>query len=485
MRTIVAVEPRGDDTIAVKLYKAPVTFAGARVPLLFDCNPDQMPPWTVAGAVLQHGRTIYDKLRQHDAIKEAIDAIQRIQPPERKSLYFYLQAETAERLAWETLCDANGQFLALDRRWPVARMADSEVDQWLPRGDFVPPLRVIAFLSALHKPAASEWDGLRDAALKARKNGLDIDLAVIVGEEKLLKDIQAEIAAQNLTWVKEVAAIPTTVADMEDKLTAYEPHIVHFYCHGSTAAGVSQLQLAVITDWDDDQKNSGSLVVKLQELINFPALLNTWLVTLNCCVGARSSNDLHSMAHRIVAGGVPAAIGMTAPIDATDAHEFASHFYPSLFAHLGDAIAAAKGNAANWNDNGVEFEWAPALHPARTVLRDLHGEPQAHRVWTLPVLYVRPEPFALRYRALGAQPAPGALQPTTVLDPVMQTRVDAVAGALRTLSPDAPLDARIELLALLNNVPEQFRPALDGTFASAAPAAVNVRGPNGISTPGG
>jgi hypothetical protein len=319
MRTVVAVEPGIDDTIAVKLHKAPGIFAGARKPLLFDCDPDQMPPWTEAGAVVQRGRSIYDKLLQHEAIKQAIEALQRIQSPGWQSLYFYLQEETAERLAWETLCDANGQFFALDRRWPVARMADSEVDQWLPRGEFVPPLRVMAFLSALHMPAAREWDALRDAARRARYKGLDVNLAVMVGEEELLQDIRAEIAAQNLSWVKEVAAIPTTVADLERCLTAYNPHIVHFYCHGTTAAGVPQLQLAVITDWDDDQKTSGSLIVKLDELINFPAILNTWLVTLNCCVGARASNDLHSMAHRIVAGGVPAAIGMTEPIDATDA----------------------------------------------------------------------------------------------------------------------------------------------------------------------
>ena len=42
---------------------------------------------------------------------------------------------------------------------------------------------------------------------------------------------------------------------------------------------------------------------------------------------------------------------------------------------------------------------------------------------------------------------------------------------MRALPPDTPAAARIELLALLNDVPEQFRPALDGTFKTNSAAA--------------
>jgi CHAT domain-containing protein len=472
-RTVVAVEPRGDDTVAVKLSKAPGAFADARVPKLFDCSPEQMPPWNQADAVQQHGRTIYDKLGTHDAIKEAIAEMERIQAPNVRSLYFHLVAEVAERLSWETLCDPKGTFFALDRRWPIARMADSAVDQGLPRGDFVAPLKVMAVLSALHKPAQPEWISLRDAAIKARKNGLDVDLLVMVGEEGLLADIRQEAADGGLAWVT-AQPVPARVADLDEALTEFQPHILHFYGHGSTSAGVPQLQLAIITDWDDDAKTTGSLIVKLEELVGFPALADVWLVTLNCCVGAKAANDLHSMAHRIVAGGVPAAVGMTEPIDATDAHEFASVFYPTLFAHLHEALNAAKAAG-----KAVEFEWAPALHPARTALRDLHGEPTAHRIWTLPVLYVRPEPFEIRFvKQDGGPPAPGAPPPplSVVDDPIVKARINAVAGALRALPPDTPAAARVELLALLNDVPEPFRPALDGTFKTSAAAGIGGGG---------
>jgi hypothetical protein len=454
-RTVVAVEPGGDETIAVKLSKATGAYPDARVPKVFDCSPDLMPPWSQADAVRQHGRTIYDKLGTHDAIKEALKEIERIAPPQVRSLYFYLVAEVAERFSWEALCDTKGTFFALDRRWPIGRMADSAVDQGLPRGDFAGPLRVMALLSALRYPAERQWHSLRDAAIDSQKNGLEVQLQVYVGEETLLESIRKDIAQGALAWVT-AEPVPTRVADLSAALAKFSPHVLHFYCHGSATAGVPQLQLATITDWDDDKKEIGSFIVKVDELIGFPALASTWLVTLNCCEGARAADDLHSMAHRIVAGGVPAAVGMSEPIDASDAHEFASMFYPTLFADLRKALDAARHNGGT-----SEFEWAPSLHPARTVLRDTHAEGDANRAWTLPVLYVRPEPFELR---VPTKPAAAAAFRYTD----HEKRIEAVAGILRTQPAETPPEVRAEILALLNDVPEEFRPRLDGTFKTSA-----------------
>ena len=272
-RTVVSVEARGDDTIEIKLAKSPGAIPNARVPKLFACDPDAMPPWTDAGAIKAHGRTIFDKLGTHDAVKTAIGDLQKIQPPAVRSLYFHLVANVAERLSWETLCDPIGRFLALDRRWPIARMADSEVDQRLPTADFVAPLKVMALLSAIHRPAALEWKGLFQAVKDARADGFETELIVMVGEEPLLTSIQEQIATDKLDWVK-VGPIPDRVFALGDALTAHQPHLLHFYCHGSAMSGVPQVQLATITDWDDD-KASGSLIVKLEELAGFPALSAT------------------------------------------------------------------------------------------------------------------------------------------------------------------------------------------------------------------
>jgi hypothetical protein len=244
-----------------------------------------------------------------------------------------------------------------------------------------------------------------------------------------------------------VAPIPDRVFALKQAVTAHQPHVLHFYCHGSATSGVPQVQLATIPDWENDK---ASLIVTLEALAGFPALATTWLVTLNCCQGGKAANDLQSMAHTLVAGGVPAAIGMVEAIDAADAHEFASVFYPALLTHLHEALAKSKEE-----QKSVEFEWAPALHPPRTALRDRHGDPLDNRVWTLPVLYVRPEPFGLRYVE------PAAHHET--LDPETQARVDAVSGALRALPPGTPDAARNELLKILADVPARFRPAPDGT----------------------
>src|SRR5688572_18248429 len=152
-RTVVWVEARGDDTMEIKLSKSPGAIPNARVPMHFDCDPDAMPPWNDPGAIATHGRTIFDKLTLHEGIKTAIGDLQRIQPPDVRALYFHLIARIGERLAWETICDPTGRFLALDRRWPIARMADSEVDSRLPGADFTPPLKVMALLSAIGRPA--------------------------------------------------------------------------------------------------------------------------------------------------------------------------------------------------------------------------------------------------------------------------------------------------------------------------------------------
>ncbi|MEK6374290.1 MAG: CHAT domain-containing protein [Acidobacteriota bacterium] len=462
-RTVVSVEPRGDDTIEVKLAKAPIMIAGARIPQMFDCDPDLMPAWTEQGAVQTHGRAIFDKLGTHAAIKQAFTVLLGIKAPQIRSLYFHLVADEAERLSWETLCDPTGTFLALDRRWPIARMADSEVDQGVPHGDFVPPLKVMAVLSAIHRPAKLEWEGLRDAVRDTRAKGLAVELIVMVGEEALLDTIRKQAAADAMNWLT-VMPIPDRIASLDAALAEHQPHILHFYSHGSASSGVSQLHLATIPDWDDDDRTTGSLILTLDELSNFPALVNAWLVTLNCCEGGKAANDLHSMAHRLVAGGVPAAIGMIEPINAGDAHEFAGVFYPALLASLRMALAQAQATG-----NRVEFEWAPALHLPRTALRDRHGgDAVADRAWTLPVLYVRPEPFELRYLDQAVVATPPGVQPPpapVVLDPAAKERIEVVAGFLRALPPDTPLDARVALLAILNDVPTEFRPALDGTIS--------------------
>ena len=212
-RTVVAIEPSLASPMAVRLLKAPATIAGAKVPHPFDVDPDDLPSWSDAEAVRLHGQNIFARLERHPAVQNALQGLLQTPSQQIRSLYFQLDVADAERLCWETLCDDQGRFLALDRRWPIARIADSVVDRYLPIYEFAPPLRLAAFISALGIEGKPEWDALRQAVVKGRQSNCPIDLAVFVGEQPLLDAISAEIH-NGLAGVR-VQPMPDRSADIE------------------------------------------------------------------------------------------------------------------------------------------------------------------------------------------------------------------------------------------------------------------------------
>lgn len=446
-RTVVAIEPSFDDGMTIRLFKAPAVFDGAWTPQPFDCDPQQMPPWSQAQAVKAHGQTIFNRLQAHPAIRSAIKSAMTAPTGEVSPLYFKIDVNDAERLLWETLCDEQGRFLALDRRWPIGRMADSPVDRPLVEYKFTPPLKILAFLSALGIEALPEWDSLRQAVLRGRQQGLPIQLKVFVGEQSLLDSIVQEIH-QGLAEV-EVAALPERIFEIEDLMAEYAPQLVHFFCHGTTAHGVSELELATILD-RLQQNPVGSIRLQVDQLANMPGFDRSWLITFNCCEGGRPTSDLHSMAHSLVAAGIPAAVGCLEPIAAEDAHEFCQAFYPTVFDRLQKLLAGIQ------DGESVEFEWVEALRPPRTGLCQKHqNAPDNFRQWALPVIYVRPESFRIKKTGGGIDPA--------VLEE-MSAKAEMVAAALRALPPATPKEVRDQLLALLVALPQELRPDLNGQF---------------------
>lgn len=449
-RTIVSIEPGADNTINVRLARIPKPFPNWRKPFVFQCDPDQLPPWTAPEAVRAYGQKIFAALAQHPTLQAAIQDLLSAPPQQPHSLYFCIEEREAERLYWEALCDDKGRFLALDARWPIARMPYQPVDGSgaLPR-DFVQPLRVLALLSALGVDAKTEWRELRNAVKAAVAKGLQLDVRVLVGQEKLLTAIQKEID-KGLTQVQ-VSALPGSTPDLEAQIEAFKPHILHFFCHGAVGFGVAHLELATILDWDQGNPN-GSLQLDIDQLANLPALKDIWLVTLNCCRSGQSDGEQFSMANTLVNAGAPAVVGMIEPIDAADAHTFCGRFYSALFSKLHqvqDEFAQAKSDLA-------AIEWAEALRTARKALAEKgQRKPAQHREWSLPVLYVRPESFQLR-------------RPVAALNSIQLAKIMTVAGALQNLGEGAPRETRQQLLALLNDIPPALRPDLFGRFASGA-----------------
>jgi hypothetical protein len=156
------------------------------------------------------------------------------------------------------------------------------------------------------------------------------------------------------------------------------------------------------------------------------------------------------MAHSLVASGIPAAIGSLEPIDAADAHDFSTYFYPTIFSNLRKILAD------NPDGKSSELEWAEALRSPRTGLCERHNnDPGNYRQWTLPVLYVRPEPFYVKRAAVGIDSEDLRL---------MKIRAETVAGALRALPPDTPEEVRTQLLALLKDFPDSLKTDRFGNF---------------------
>jgi hypothetical protein len=451
-RTEIAIEPAalqdGANAMLLKLVRAPVNIANPTDWRPFTCNPSTLPALAQPNpaAVRQYGQTILGHLNQHPGVMEALQAAMAIPPGQRCPIYFRVEVGQPERVYWETICDAAGHFLALDRRWPVGRVAESRIAQESRWHTFSPPLRLMALISAAGVDATPEWQGLAGAIAQARNAGIGVEALVFVGQTALHDAIQAQIQNGTLQGVQ-VRPMPDRRAAIEDVIVSWRPHILHFFCHGHSGHGVAQLQLATFAD-ELQAKAAGSTVIHLTDLEAIAARrdIDIWLVVLNCCMGAQAVDGLPSMARTLVSAGVPAVVAMAEPVAAADAHEFTGSFAPMLLGSLAQRLAAAQPNVP------VEVEWADLLSSPRVALRDLHGEPSDHRYWALPVLYVRTEPFAVAMVAGGGMAED------------KRRRVDMIAGLLRSLPQDTPAEARAEFLALLNDVPLALRPNAMGTF---------------------
>lgn len=476
-RTIVNLQVADLDNaeeIRFWLDSAPMVVPGAEVQRRLTITPAEVIDWTNASAVRQHGQKLGQALCEHPAIKNALDTLLQTPANDVHSLFFNLVSEDAERFHWEALWDPNNAFLALDARWPIARIAKSVAERNLPSiREFMPPLRITAVLSAAGISAVPEWDSLEKVVTEARNSGLEIVLTLLVGEEDLLDKIQA--AAPPQTTVETI----TTQVEMEQALRRSQPHIVHFFCHGSVSHQ-RRLMLASFQDWlvsdADGSQVVSSVQLPIKDLVGMEALANAWLVTLNCCEGAkavenaangtgeaqqRQREELHSMVRELVATGVPAAIGMLEPLDASDAHAFCTGLYQSIFTDLQNLLK----NAAAKPD--VEINWAQSLRSARLSVLSRHGnDPNQFREWTIPALYVRPERFRLSLATVDQTAEPVVAAAASSSDQrLLMRQVQDVTDILRALPPSTPLSVRQQILALLDDIPQWMRPNELGVFA--------------------
>jgi hypothetical protein len=253
--------------------------------------------------------------------------------------------------------------------------------------------------SAAHVDSMPEWKSFYNAV---KRTEIELQLQIFVCQEEL------KIAIERLNDARVTVQYLSSKLELLNAIQAFAPHILHFFCHGSTDGG-AHLRLANRADWDGEDPR-GSIIIVPNDLDQFTSANvsgNVWLVVLNCCQGsavvahATSLEDTYSLARSLVTQGFPAVIGMREPIASGDAHVFCQAFYPSVFSILQETEQQGKAGT-----DFTEVEWARALYQPRAQLRDLHAENQppavaaaACKEWTLPVIYIRPELFKLRVRS--------------------------------------------------------------------------------------
>jgi hypothetical protein len=333
------------------------------------------------------GYWLYQRLSEHPAVKQAITSALMAQPNTECPIYVQLQSARAEDLPWETLNDGNGKYLALEDRWPLGRMTAS-TSTYDGEYAFNLPIRLMAIMSATNISARQEWDALYESAKGLQ---LPILLHALVGEDELKAHIES-LTDPNVNTM--VSTLPPQGEDVLEEIEQFAPNILHFFCHGSTVDG-PHLLLATRADWVVGRGDS-SVILEAGSLSRVKNLnRHTWLVVLNCCLGAAASERTHSLARSLVKAGFPAVIGMREIVDSGDANTFCQKFYESLFNEL--------KQIAKLDDEAVDVCWAKLLHRPRRGLRDSHAAGKIPskaaaetKQWTLPVLYVRKSPFKLR-----------------------------------------------------------------------------------------
>lgn len=423
MRTIVAFERLGPDTV-VKLADAPNDVPGLGDNAVVDITP------VAAGNTMQRGEALLARLAAHPPVKAGIDQVLSHPPGATPSpLYFHMLASSADELPWEQLYAAPFGFCALDRRSPVGRIAARR--RAVADRAFDPPLRIVAVLSAAGRSGAPQLQALLAAMASADAAAVGVQLHVITGDDTVLAAVNAAGRA-NVT----IEVLGDTAADLARQIAAAQPQIVHILCHGGAVAGVRTLAFATIADFDAGEA-TGSVRLKLADIVESVLSADPWLVVLNACDSAEAVEG-GALAHELASSGLPAVVGMRRLVDLADADRFCGALYPEVFARVRAAVDPA-------GQPGVRtIDWAEVLTSPRGALTG--PDPSAVDTWSDPVLYVQHDAFRVFPPSLQLSPADfsgirGELdfwegflerEEATELDPAVRAEVEAKIATLRT-----------------------------------------------------
>jgi hypothetical protein len=457
-RTVVRIFSDNSGSLSFSLEEAPGEYLdGNKLHALDIASSDKLFDQFENGptdpdVVEKAGKAIYDQLSAHGAVRQAIDAALSARVNQLAPIYVHLVGE-AESVPWEALF-ANGRFLALDERWPIGRIAGTTaaVSPHLLSGVFEEPMRITAVLAAVGISAESEWQSLYDAT---RKSSPRVQLDVHVCEAGLfdqISELQGRDKSIAVHWITEDFNLADAFSN-NDRL----PHILHFFCHGASSLEGPHLEVATRLAFQDHSEPP--VRIEASELVKANQEGDIWLVTLNCCKGAAGTRDSASFARQLMTTGYfPAVLGMREFVEAVDANIISRWLYPSVLNALSKSARAV---------GPQELDWASVLSAARERLcrkymaagQALGAAAACAKQWTVPVLYVRSQPFQI----VTQEARPGLRLRGPSLDPMVRDELAAKLEQLRRiradLPPGTPAAALSEIDVQVASLQEQLYPA--------------------------
>lgn len=389
---VVIEEPeRVDEPPQIKVVRWPAGKPGRTSTFSVPDLPDFDEPGADAAVrAREHGGALLQALQEERTLREALRDAFNARTGDVRPLCFKVEGEGPDAMGmrWEALWDPSKHFLALQQQWPIGRVVESDIR---PVRSFELPLRILAVMSGAGLDARQEWEALLRAVRRAQELGLLVHLTLVLGDEELANEV-TPLTQEPSKWLDVV--LMESEATIEELISLPFPHIVHFFCHGSVRHGEGSLEFATIADQDETPEHRrDSISVSLSRLAAFIRLRQPWLVVLNCCETAAetrsSSEDTQSLAREVVAAGAAAAIGWRQTISPADAEALTDTVYRRLFTDLADKLVDARSGET------LDFELTSTAFVARDRLRMAHRDDLDVMRWTLPVLFVTPDPLSV------------------------------------------------------------------------------------------
>lgn len=460
MRTVFAVDTYGErdpvthaNKLIIKVVRSPIVIqnGGSRD---FNYDASGLPPYGQDAAVKTRGQHLRVALNQHPGVAAVLQHLDGTTLEEVKPIYVVLNDASAELISWETLWGGadDGSFVALDSRWPIGRMADPSSSQHRRPGQMELPVRIMLAISAFDvDDQANEWKSFSASLMKARKHGVPFEVSVLVGDDEIKQSIEKQIKDEGINGVS-VALLPCSENRLLETVLDFDPHVLHFFCHGRADVSSQSLEMAHAGDYADDQAVRGSVNLEKKHLQYLATnLSNSWLLVINSCSGGKAVGSLNSLASASVEAGFPAAVAMLEPVDPLDAYEFTSAFYGALFKLIVKAKQEVEATGR------ADFEWGRAMVNARMAIRDQHVPEETRREWSLPALYVRGiDPF---YFLQAAETS----EDVKLQENGFRLRAKVVSDWLETAgSQQTPADRAQVVAEVMAGVPKKYWPVVEG-----------------------